>query len=599
MNIARTAFLGTSLTFAVAAIAAACGPGADTSSSGGGTGGSTGSSTSTSSAGSGGVTTDAPEPDPSDALFNPEHVVEVVIDMAPADWDALRYQGRNVQELLGEGCHDAPHPSPYTYFPATVTVDGQKLESSGVRKKGFLGSASLSKPSIKVSFDEYVAGRELFGVEGLTLNNSKQDRSLVKTCLALKVFRDAGVPASRCNHAHVTVNGADMGVYVHVEPVNKRFLGRHFADETGNLYEGQLSDFRTGWTASYEKKTNEADPDRSDLDAVTDALAAGDAELGAALGGVLDIDAFNRFWATETLVAAWDGYASNTNNHFVYHDPSSGKMAFVPWGPDMSFDEDDPFLPASRPQSVSAKGAVARRLYKVPAFKDQYVARMKELLDGPWKEDVLLAEIDRIQNMLAPYLGGSAASANAAADEVRFFVSDRRAALNAELSAPPAWGFPPPNGCLTTLGKLSGTFTTTFGSFAALQADPFNTGDATFDLEAPVGAPAITATATGAAAGFEAGPKGRREVLVVGAFPDGKTRAVVFYVDPEVFTAGKDGVYDWQSVFALMLDVQGPGQIATSGMAGEGTFHLDQAATTAGGPVSGSFEVTMLSSLFQ
>lgn len=103
-----------------------------------------------------------------------------------------------------------------------------------------------------------------------------------------------------------------------------------------------------------------------DARAVTDALAAGDAELGAALGGVLDIDAFNRFWATETLVAAWDGYASNTNNHFIYHDPSSGKMAFVPWVRTCPSAEDDPFLPASRPQSVSAKGAVAEALPRSP-----------------------------------------------------------------------------------------------------------------------------------------------------------------------------------------------------------------------------------------
>src|SRR4029079_11889275 len=99
-------------------------------------------------------------PDLSEAIFDPDHVIDVVIDMAPADWDALRHQGRSVSEVLGDGCQDGPKASPYSYFPGTVTVDGTKLDMSAVRKKGFLGSASISKPSLKVSFDEYMPGRE-------------------------------------------------------------------------------------------------------------------------------------------------------------------------------------------------------------------------------------------------------------------------------------------------------------------------------------------------------------------------------------------------------------------------------------------------------
>lgn len=596
MLVHRAALLGSIVVLLIAS--AGCGA-SDTPSSGGGGSTSTAGASTGGTGGAGGATTSSTEPDPSEALFDPAHVVEVSIEIAAADWDALRFQARDVMELLGPGCHDAPHASPYTYFPATVTVDGEKLATSGVRKKGFLGSASISKPSLKISFDEFVPGREAFGVEGITLNNSRQDPSLVKTCLAMKVFRDAGVPASRCNFAHVTVNGADLGVYVHIEPITKRFLGRHFADETGNLYEGQLSDFRAGWMDSYEKKTNESDPDRSDLDAVTNALGSADADLAANLGAVLDVEAFDRFWAAESLVAAWDGYASNTNNHFVYHDPSTGKMAFIPWGPDMSFDEDDPFLPASRPQSVSAKGAVARRLYQVPATKAQYVDTMKGLLDTAWKEDALLAEIDRIQNMLAPVLGAGAAKANAAADGVRAFVSGRRATIDAELSSPPAWMFPPPGGCLSTVGTASGTFSTTFGSLADVQGNPFGTGEATFDIEVPVGAPPVSATMDSSAAGYEAGVKSRRELLVLGQFPDGKLRAMVFYVDPEVFAPGKDLAYDWQTVMGYVVEITGPNQSKIVGMAGGGTLHFDEAAAMSGAPISGTFDTTVLASLFQ
>ncbi|WP_437630365.1 CotH kinase family protein [Sorangium sp. So ce854] len=540
-----------------------------------------------------------PDPDPSDALFDPDHVIEVGITMAPEDWETLRRQSRDVSALFGEGCMDGPKESPYTQFPATVTVDGTTLETSAVRKKGFLGSASLSKPSLKVSFDEYVDGREHAGLAGMTLNNSRQDPSLIKTCLAFKVFRDAGLPASRCSFAHVTVNGEDLGIYAHVEPVGKRLLKRHFQDASGDLYEGQVSDFREGWTATYEKKTNEDDPDRSELDAVAAALLASDAELDATLGAVLDIDTFRRYWATESLIAAWDGYAGNTNNHHVYFDPASGKMVFLPWGPDMSFDQVDPLGAPGRPQSVSARGAIAHRLYQTPELRAAYAEAMKDLLATVWEEDALLLEIDRMEKLLAPYVTANAEAVERATDAVRGFVSGRRATITAEIEpAPPEWTFPAPaTACMTAVGTMSGTFSTTWGSLA--QMDTFAAGTGTFEVAIPEDDPQ-SAEAVGAAAGHEASEPGiefltseRAQIMIVGSFPDGTARALVFYVDPEVFVDGGEGPYDWQSVFALALDVTQPEPVFT-GFFGGGKIRFDKASMEPGAPVTGSFEATVL-----
>ncbi|WP_437807812.1 CotH kinase family protein [Sorangium sp. So ce1078] len=540
-----------------------------------------------------------PDPDPGDAMFDPDHVIEVGITMAPEDWETLRRQSRDVSALFGEGCMDGPKESPYTQFPATVTVDGTTLEMSAVRKKGFLGSASLSKPSLKVSFDEYVDGREHAGLKGLTLNNARQDPSLIKTCLAFKVFRDAGLPASRCNFAHVTVNGEDLGIYAHVEPVGKPLLERHFADASGDLYEGQISDFRDGWTATYEKKTNEDDPDRSELDAVAAALLASDAELDATLGAVLDIATFRRYWATEALIAAWDGYAGNTNNHHVYFDPASGKMFFLPWGPDMSFDPVDPLGPSGRPQSVSAKGAIANRLYQTPELRAAYAEAMKDLLETAWKEDALLLEIDRMERLLSPYVSANAEAVKRATDAVRGFVSERRATITAEIApTPPAWMFPPPaTGCMTTVGTMTATFSTTWGSLAEM--DIFAAGTGTLEVAIPADNPQ-SAGAVGAAAGyegsepgFESSMNGRAQITIVGSFPDGTVRALVFLMDPEVFVDGGEGPYDWQSVFAIALDVTESEPVFT-GFFGDGKIHFDKASMEPGAPVTGSFEATIL-----
>ena len=78
--------------------------------------------------------------------------------------------------------------------------------------------------------------------------------------MAYALFRAAGLVAPRCNHAHVVVNGQDLGIYTHVEAIKKPFLARHFTSDDGNLYEGNArADFAPALQVRYERKTNELD----------------------------------------------------------------------------------------------------------------------------------------------------------------------------------------------------------------------------------------------------------------------------------------------------------------------------------------------------
>lgn len=535
--------------------------------------------------------------DPNEVLFDLGHMVEISIDMAPNDWDSLRNSVNSVDELLGPGCMDGPRPSHYEYYPATVTIDGQKITQVGVRKKGFLGSASTTKPSLKVDFEEYVDAQEFAGVEKLTLNNANQDVSLIKQCMAFKAFRDAGVPASRCNFAHVTVNGKDLGVYANVESITKRMLRRFFADDSGKLYEGQLSDFRSDWSATYENK-DAKDTDRSDIDAVVAALAKSDAEVPAALGALVDLDAFRTFWAMETLVAAWDGYTSNLNNHYVYHDPQSGKMFFLPWGPDVSFDADDDVRPKGRPQSVSASAAIPGRLYGLPEERSLYVEKMNEILANKWKEKDLLATVDTVETLITPFVPANIVEpVGAGIQGVRDFVTERRSTIIAELSpSPPDWAFPPPvTACYTPVGKVSGTFKTTWDTTRTM--NPFKTGTGTLDLEVPTGN-LVSVPDAGAAAGLDltSGLGVRAQIQVVGIFPpESKIRVAILFINPEQFVKGKSITFDWQGAFGAAVDVPDGVNAEQIGLFNHGTVTFDDASMEPGGAVSGSFTADLIS----
>jgi hypothetical protein len=525
-----------------------------------------------------------PEPDLSAPLFDPARVIDVSIELPVADWNALRVQARALSDVFGS-CPSGPRSNPYTKFRATVTVAGERLTDVAIRKKGFYGSLDEDKPSLKITTDEYVKGQRLFGLKSLTLNNAKQDPALIKQCLAYQVFATAGIAASRCNFARVRVNGNDLGMYVNVEAVNKPMLRRHFMDDTGNLYEGAISDFRPNWTATFDKKTNEEDPDRSDLDAMSKALAEPDANLLGALDPLVDVEGFLDYWAAEILIGHSDSYSGLANNFLVYNDPATGRFSFIPWGVDATFQPGGSLNSTS--QAVVANGLLTRRLYLHAPTRDRYIARLRQHLDTIWKESELLAEVDR----MAALTSAPAAEVEA----VRQFVRGRRKQITDELAAgPPAWTAPfKPNNkpCFEGNGTGTGTFQTTWGTNGA--PDIFVTGTGTFGGTIENLALA-GATRVGSSAGLDT-ESGRAVIQVIGQNPNNTFTVVFFSVDPADFVVGPHASGFAGNVPAgVYLYTPATGAFELLGVVMTGNLQLTAASKTNGGQVRGSFSLDTL-----
>ena len=209
-----------------------------------------------------------------DDLFPADRVLEVQITIAKSDWNSLRRQNRDRRTI---GNHrSAPIPSPFTYFDAQVTIEGVTYPKVGLRKKGFLGSLSNSRPSLKVKLNHVDLEERLGGLSTLTFNNNKQDNGLISQYLSYSIFNSAGSPAPRSAFARVTVNGVNLGIYTHVETVRKPLLQREFGTDKGTLYEGTIVDFNPGWENSFELKTGDDAPGRHKITQVIHALQGED-----------------------------------------------------------------------------------------------------------------------------------------------------------------------------------------------------------------------------------------------------------------------------------------------------------------------------------
>ena len=431
-----------------------------------------------------------------------------------------------------------------------VTTDEETYTEVGVRKKGFLGSQSDTKPSLKLRFDKYVDGQALGGVmERMTLNNSIQDPSMVNTCLSFQVFAAAGNPAPRCNFATVTVNGKELGLYVHVEEIKAPMLARHFDSAEGNLYEGTISDFDPIYRGTFEKKTNEDADDWSDVDAVMAALQdPSDAGLKA-LAEIVDLDRFLSFWATEVLVGHWDGYTGDRNNYHFYREPD-GKFVFIPWGVDDTFhlkDDPNPFDNISNPPpSVLALTAIPNRLYNTPEWRAKYTERLREILDTAWDEDDLLASVDQMAAIVAEHALPDARDAAANDTErVRKFILKRKGEILSDLTPePPDW--PEPDFGATAgeldLEPFELRFETTWGTNAS--ANPLVEGTV-YELNAAGEWEPTTEGDAGATAGLaspqeeaDIGVENAALITVMGLYPDGTIQGVTFWLPIDRISAG-------------------------------------------------------------
>ena len=530
------------------------------------------------------------EPDLTAPMFEPDRLLDIQLEMDPADWDLLRAQHHDFFGYMLDECPSGPPERPYEYVRATLTVDGEIVEDVAVRKKGFLGSINNTRPSLKLSFDEYENGRRFQGLRRMTLNNNQQDPSQIDACLSYLVFREAGIAAPRCNFARVTVNGEFLGIYSHVESIKRPFLERNFPSDEGNLYEGALADFLPGWVENYEEKAGN-DGDRSDLDAMVDALALPDDELLDGLEPILDVDAFLTFWATEVLVGHWDGFNGNRNNHYLYREPTTGQFHFIPWGPDSCFGERSPFIAFEPPASVWAINQLSRRLYNHPETHLRYQERMQALLDTVWDEDRLHAEIDRVEALLEPHLSIPESAFARDLDLVRDFVDGQRSRLEADLAADPAWDYPLQESfCLQIAGTVAGTFSGPFGPFPA--DNPFTTGSGTIDIS--LGEWDESLSTVGANVGHEEDPSHPRiGINVAGLLADYSVLLVYMLIEPELFAAPASLEVNAYDVFGVLLRVNvgsEPQLIAFM----RGTLGLEEASTAEGSITSGSYDLEIV-----
>ena len=297
-------------------------------------------------------------------LFDDGVLQEVRLEMSPADWQTL---------------HDKYLEN--TYYRCTFHWRNVTLPNVGVRSRGS-GSRNPIKPALALDFSRYDSSQRLLSLKSLVLRNFAQDPSTIRERLAEKLFERMGLPRSRESHAKVYVNGEYVGLYMLVEPIDKRFLLTRFGEDTGYLYEFNFvgtpyyfnylgSDPEHYTPEMFGPKTHEDAPEIERLiEMIRQVNECPDSEFAATVDRYLDIDTFLAHAAIEQYVAENDGLFGygGMANFYLYRRMSDNRFVFLVWDKDNSFAIADRSIWQNTQQNV-----LMRRLMQVPRFRQRFL----------------------------------------------------------------------------------------------------------------------------------------------------------------------------------------------------------------------------------
>jgi len=326
-----------------------------------------------------------------------------------------RQPGGGLRSEPGEGFNMSGDDENPVWVTATIEFESQTWEHVGIR---FKGNSSLrdtwSTGNLKIPFkfdfdqfeDDYpeIDDQRFYGFKQLSLANNFSDASYLREKVTADIFRDFGIPAAHTAFYEVYIDTGDgleyFGLYTMVEMIEDTVIEEQFSDDNGNLYkpDGNGATFALGSfsEASFDKESNQEEEDYSDIQKVFDVLHAenrlSDPDAWRTdLESVFDVDIFLRWLAANTVVQNWDTYGVMSHNYFLYLNPETDLMTWIPWDNNMALTDS---LGRGNPLSLSLaevteKWPLIRFLMDNSVYKAQYEAYLEEVVETAFEPEAM------------------------------------------------------------------------------------------------------------------------------------------------------------------------------------------------------------------
>ncbi len=327
------------------------------------------------------------------------------------------------------------------WVTATIEFEGGVWENVGLRFKGNSSLSSTwrnggSKFPLKLDFDQFedeypeIDDQRFYGFKQLSLSSNFSDNSFLREKVAADIFRESGVPAAQTAFYEVYLDYGEgstyLGLYTMVEVVDDTLIDIQFDDDSGNVYkpEGTGATFAANSFSerSFDKETNQDEADYSDILALYDVLhsetrISDPASWRTELESVFEVDGFLHYLAINNIIQNWDTYGNMTHNYYLYNNPETGLLTWIPWDNNeaLGLGKRSGTLSLSMDE-VSTNWPLIRYLTDDPVYNEIYTNYLAETVAGAFNPDKMAATYQELAALISPYASaevGEAAFNNA------------------------------------------------------------------------------------------------------------------------------------------------------------------------------------------
>lgn len=351
------------------------------------------------------------------------------------------------------------------FVPAEVFYNDKEWYRVGVRFKGNSSLQSswrngILKLSFKLDFDEFedeypqIDNQRFYGFKKLSLKNNFDDKSMLREKVAGDVFRNAGLVGPHTAFYTLYVDYGDgpiyFGLYTLVEEVDDTVLDTQFSDDDGNLYkpDGDAASFAEGTynEDEYVKKNNEDEADFSDVASLLSILHDNTRTTDAStwrtnLESVFDTDTFLKYLAVNTVIQNWDTYGRMTHNYYLYNNPDTNKLTWIPWDNNEALQDGKMggSLALDFSDLNTQEWPLIGYLYQDEVYKAQYDTYLQEVIDGAFNTSTIQSLYNSYSTLVEPYATSeiegytflnSSSDFQIAINELNSHVANRTTAVN-------------------------------------------------------------------------------------------------------------------------------------------------------------------------
>jgi len=294
------------------------------------------------------------------------------------------------------------------WVPCSFRFNGKEWYKVGIRYKGNSSlkeciRRNISKYSFKLDFDEFennypaIKNQRFYGFKQLNLSNGFDDISLMREKSAADLFREFGIPSARCAFCEIWIDYGEgskyFGLYTLIEEVEETVITNQF-EGGGNLYkpEGSAATFAYGTFNIFQmfRQNNLENADYSDVKSLYDILHSplrlnDQTEWKSRLEAVFDVPHFLKWLAANTVMQNWDTYGKMQHNYYLYNNPQTKKLTWIPW------DNNEALRPGKEGgalsltlNEVSDKWPLIRFLINDTCYFSMYKSYVKEFITSPF-----------------------------------------------------------------------------------------------------------------------------------------------------------------------------------------------------------------------